>query len=89
MSSISVQVSLYPLRQTDLEPAISNAIETYRAQGLDITVGTMSTVIVGEADAVFDALKTSFQAAAALGDVVMTATISSCCPMSVAGQDDR
>jgi len=43
----------------------------------------MSTVIVGETDAVFDALKSSFQSAAALGDLVMVASISNCCPVSV------
>jgi uncharacterized protein YqgV (UPF0045/DUF77 family) len=89
LSTISVQVSLYPLRQTDLKPAISKAIETYRAHGLDITAGTMSTVIVGEADAVFDALKASFQAADALGDVVMTAAISNCCPVPAIDRNDR
>lgn len=81
MSAISAQVALYPLRQADLGPAISKAIEIYRAHGLVVSSGTMSTVIAGEADAVFDALKASFRAADALGDVVMTASISNCCPM--------
>jgi uncharacterized protein YqgV (UPF0045/DUF77 family) len=80
MSTISVQLSLYPLRQPHLGPTISKALEAFRARGLQVETGTMSTVVVGETDALFDALKMSFQSAAALGDVVMVASISNCCP---------
>jgi uncharacterized protein YqgV (UPF0045/DUF77 family) len=80
MSAISVQISLYPLRQRHLGPAIANALESLRAIGLDVRPGTMSTVVAGDCDAVFDGLKASFRAAAALGDVVMVASISNCCP---------
>ena len=76
MNTISVQLSLYPLRQSQLGPAISRALELFRARGLDVRPGTMSTVIVGDVDAVFDGLKASFQTAAALGDVVMVASVS-------------
>ena len=86
MSTISAQVSLYPLRQLDLEPAISKALQTYRARGLDVTPGTMSSVIVGERDAVLDALKASFLAVDPLGDVVMVASISNCCPVPASEQ---
>ena len=80
MSTISVQVSLYPLRQPHMGPAITRALEVFRARGLEVRPGTMSTVVAGDADAVFDSLKASFQSAAALGDVVMVASISNCCP---------
>jgi uncharacterized protein YqgV (UPF0045/DUF77 family) len=82
MSTISVQVSLYPLRQPHLGPTISGVLEVFRARGLEVTPGTMSTVIVGDSDAVFDGLKASFQSAAALSDVVMVVSISNCCPVS-------
>lgn len=82
MSTISIQVSLYPLRQPHLGPTISRVLDVFRARGLEVRPGTMSTVIVGESDAVFDSLKASFQTAAALGDVVMAASISNCCPVS-------
>ena len=84
MNTISVQLSLYPLRQSQLGPAISRALEVFRARGLDVRPGTMSTVIVGDVDAVFDGLKASFQTAAALGDVVMVASVSNCCPAPAA-----
>jgi len=41
----------------------------------------MRTVIAGDTDLVFDALKASFEAAAGLGDIVMVASISNCCPV--------
>ena len=86
MNTISVQVSLYPLRQPHVGPTISKALEVFRACGLDVRPGTMSTVITGEADAVFDSLKASFQSAAALGDVVMVVSISNCCPAPAGDQ---
>ena len=79
MNTISAQVSLYPLRQPHVGPAISKAVEVFRAHGLDVRHGSMSTVIVGETDTVFDSLKASFQSAAVLGDVVMIVSFSNCC----------
>jgi len=80
-STISVQVSLYPLRQSHLGPAISKVTEVLQVSGLDVRPGTMSTVVIGEAEKVFDSLKVSFQSAAALGDVVMAVSLSNCCPV--------
>jgi len=81
MKTLSIQVSLYPLRQTHIGPAISKALEVFRLRGLEVKAGTMSTVVIGGEDDIFDSLKSSFQSAAALGDVVMVASISNCCPL--------
>jgi uncharacterized protein YqgV (UPF0045/DUF77 family) len=88
VSTISVQVSLYPLRQAHLGATISNALEIFRSRGLDVTKGSMSTVIAGESAAVFDSLKASFESAAAAGDVVMVVSISNCCPAPIADRQD-
>lgn len=88
MSTISVQLSLYPLRQPHLGPAISRSLDVFRAKGLQVTSGAMSTMVVGEADTLFDALKAAFQSAAAVGDVVMVASISNCCPVCRADPPD-
>ena len=88
MSTISAQVSLYPLRQSNLAPAIDAARETFRTHGLDATTATMSTVVAGEADTVFDALKASFQSAAAVGDIVMVVSVSNCCPLPAVDQHE-
>jgi uncharacterized protein YqgV (UPF0045/DUF77 family) len=83
VSTISVQVSLYPLRQPHLGATITSALQIFRSRGLEVNTGTMSTVIAGESDAVFDSLKASFESAAAAGDVVMVASISNCCPARI------
>ena len=78
---VSAQISLYPLRQGHLSPAIQEMQDTLAAAGLDVTPGPMSTLVTGDGAAVFDALKTAFLRAAATGHIVMTATISNACPV--------
>jgi uncharacterized protein YqgV (UPF0045/DUF77 family) len=78
---ISAQVSLYPLRQEHLSPAIQAVGETLTASGVHPQIGPMSTVVMGEAVTVFAALQEAFVRAAALGAVVMTATFSNACPV--------
>jgi uncharacterized protein YqgV (UPF0045/DUF77 family) len=84
MNTISVQVSLYPLRQPCVGLSIAKALDIFRAGGFEVKPGTMSTVIAGDTDPAFDALKDSFKSAAALGNVVMVASISNRCPEAVA-----
>jgi uncharacterized protein YqgV (UPF0045/DUF77 family) len=84
VTPISAQVSLYPLRQPHAGPAIANALEIFRAAGLEVRPGAMSTVVTGEPGVVFESLKASFQAAAVLGDVVMVVSLSNCCPAPAA-----
>ena len=78
---VSAQVSLYPLRQEQLSPAIREMQAALTSAGLHVTPGPMSTLVTGEGAALFDALKESFLRAAATGHVVMTATVSNACPV--------
>ncbi len=78
---VSAQISLYPLRQDRLSPAILEMQDALAAAGLEVTPGPMSTLVVGEGAALFDARKTSFLRAAVTGHLVMTATISNACPV--------
>ncbi len=78
--TISAQISIYPLRQEHLTPAIEAFTRALEAHGLRSEVGPMSTQITGEAGVVFAALKEAFVEAAATGDVVMTVTVSNACP---------
>lgn len=80
MAAITAQVSLYPLRQTSIGPPIREATRILRQHGLGMRVGEMSTLVWGEAPAVFDALQAVFQQTSASGDTVMTVTISNACP---------
>lgn len=79
---IAVQVSLYPLRQPALAPAIEEALRIFGAHGLVVEPGPMSTVVRGRTDLVFRALEAAFRAAAEKGSVVLTATLSNACPVA-------
>ena len=76
---VTAQVSLYPLRQEHLSPAIDAAIAAFRARGLDVELGAMSTLVAGDDTAVWAALHDAFAAAATQGETVMIATVSNAC----------
>jgi tRNA-Thr(GGU) m(6)t(6)A37 methyltransferase TsaA len=78
---IAAQVSLYPLRQMSLSPAIEEALQVFRAHGLDVQLGPMSSLIVGDDAAIFAALQEAFRRAAEQGHVVMSVTFSNACPV--------
>jgi uncharacterized protein YqgV (UPF0045/DUF77 family) len=77
-----VQVSLYPLRQAHLSPVIEQASRVFRAHGLAVKPGDMSTLVTGDDEAVFAGLKEIFTKAAQHGDVVMVVTLSNACPVA-------
>ncbi len=79
--TISAQVSIYPLRQEHLSPAIELLKEALTGHGLKVEVGPMSTHVTGTAEAVFAGLKNGFTRASAAGHVVMTITVSNACPV--------
>jgi uncharacterized protein YqgV (UPF0045/DUF77 family) len=78
--TVSAQIAIYPLRQDRLTPAIAAAGTALHAAGLEPEVGRMSTIVTGEAGAVFRALEEAFNQAAAFGRVVMAVTLSNACP---------
>lgn len=80
MSAVTLQFSLYPLGRDDLSPVIDDAVETFRAAGLSVEPGTMSSVVAGEDAAVFTALGEAYRRAAGKDRVVMVATLSNACP---------
>jgi uncharacterized protein YqgV (UPF0045/DUF77 family) len=83
MSVTMAQVSLYPLRQVSIGPAIREAVRIFRQHGLKTRVGEMSTLVWGEEQALFAALQGAFHRAAESGDTVMAVTLSNACPMPV------
>lgn len=81
MVGIAAQVSLYPLGQADLGPAIDEALRILQEYGLDVHPGSMSSVVVGEEAVLFTALQQAFHRAAERGPVVMVITLSNACPV--------
>jgi len=82
MAGIAAQVSLYPLGQSSLSPAIKETLWILERYGLHVEAGAMSTVVAGDDDAVFAALHEAFCRAAEQGQVVMMATFSNACPVA-------
>jgi len=78
----SAQISVYPLRQDSLGPAIEQVRASLTAHGLTPEIGPMSTLVVGDDAVIFAALGEAFAKAAELGAVVMTITVSNACPVA-------
>ena len=81
MSTITAQISLYPLAQKDLRPAIQEVWDALTRRGLPTRAGAMSTLTWGETEQVFEALQEGFQQATKHGSTVMVITVSNACPL--------
>ena len=79
-SQVGLQFSVYPLRQEHLHPAIEAAVQAAAKQGVEVTVGRLSTFASGDEDAIFAAVRAAFDAARTLGPTVMVVTLSSGLP---------
>jgi uncharacterized protein YqgV (UPF0045/DUF77 family) len=80
--TLSAQISLYPLRQEKLSPAIDALRQALERRGLEAHVGPMSTVVTGDAGRLFPALQEGFEQAANRGPVAMVVTVSNACPVT-------
>jgi uncharacterized protein YqgV (UPF0045/DUF77 family) len=88
-NSISAQVSLYPLRPEHLDAVIESAIEQWRTRRLDVYPGAMSTIIAGDEEEVWAALRDAFTAAAVQCETVMVVTLSNTCPVPAKEAEEK
>ena len=72
---IQAEISLYALGVADLAPSIYQFLQVLERPGLTVEIGRMSTLIAGEDDLVFAALREAYGAAAAQGQRVLVAKI--------------
>jgi uncharacterized protein YqgV (UPF0045/DUF77 family) len=79
--AVSAQISLYPLGQRDLGPAIQDVLGVLSQHGIAHQVGAMSTLAWGEDGTLFPALQEAFARVAERGAVVMVLTVSNACPL--------
>jgi uncharacterized protein YqgV (UPF0045/DUF77 family) len=79
----SAQISVYPLRQQHLGPAIEAVRASFEKQGLVPEVGPMSTLVNGDAARIFDAVREAFESVAETGNVAIVLTLSNACPADV------
>ena len=74
-SQVGLQLSVCPLRQKRLHPAIQAAVQAAAKEGVEVTVGRLSTFAPGEEDAVFAAVRAAFDAARSFGPTVVVVTL--------------
>jgi uncharacterized protein YqgV (UPF0045/DUF77 family) len=77
---VGCQFSVYPLRQPEIGQPIREAVEAARAQGCNVRVGNLSTLMWGDEDQVFGALRAAFRAAQRTGSSVVIATLAAGIP---------
>ena len=77
---VQAEISLYPLRQNDLTIPIQQFVESLKDDNLNVKTGSMSSVISGGSQIVFQSLQKAFEQAAQKYEVVLTAKISNACP---------
>jgi len=77
---IQAEISLYPLRCSDLTRPIQQFIELLENNKLKVELGPMSSLIAGDSQVVFESLSEAFEQLAKEYEVVMTAKISNACP---------
>ena len=77
---VSCQFALYPLRQPRISPVLEDVVRALDEVGVAYEMGGMSTLLHGDEEQVFAALRSAFRAAAARGDAVLIATVSNGCP---------
>jgi len=82
MAGISAQVSLYPLGRDQLGPVIDAVVKLFRGRDLRVEAGAMSTVLAGDDEVVFEALRDALRLVTAAGEAVMVATLSNACPVA-------
>jgi uncharacterized protein YqgV (UPF0045/DUF77 family) len=78
---VSAQISVYPLRQERLGPAVDAVRLALARRGLEPEVGPMSTVVTADAEDLFIALHEAFERAAGTGAIAMVLTVSNACPV--------
>ena len=78
---VSAELSLYPLGTNDLGGPIRTFALKMEGQGMELSVGPMSSTTVGSLDGVFDAIKIAFAAVAEERPCVLVAKISNACPV--------
>lgn len=85
---ISAQFAVYPIGQEDWELAIGEACQALARSEVRFEIGSMSTLLEGDSEAVFAALHDALVTACQRGATVMTCTLSNACPVVLQGAKD-
>lgn len=76
---VGIQVSIYPLREKSLSPALNKFWERLEERKFKFEVNSFATIIWGEEDRIFDSLKEIWKEIAKDRSIVMVVTLSNAC----------
>lgn len=79
MSIMACQMALYPLDTIDSSKVIAEVLEEMDWQGVEVTVGSMSTYIGGEEEAVWGKIRQLYSLAERSGLFSLQITVSNKC----------
>jgi len=79
-SVVGCQFSVYPLRQSDIDTPVQAVIRAAHGAGVSVRVNNLSTLMWGDEDQVFAALRAAFRAAQRHCPAVLTATLAAGMP---------
>jgi uncharacterized protein YqgV (UPF0045/DUF77 family) len=73
---ITAEVSVYPLKTSDASGVITNSINSLNNEGIEYSVGSISTRLRGSEEQVWNSLKDMFQNAQNSGEISMVITVT-------------
>lgn len=76
---ISCQVSLYPLGNPEYQKVVLEALKNLNTGDMQVDVNPMSTILKGDDEEVWKAVRHLYETGRKSGDVVMVVTLSSRC----------
>jgi uncharacterized protein YqgV (UPF0045/DUF77 family) len=79
---VRAEISLYPLKTTELSSPIDEFCRILQAQGLEVQIGPMSSSVYEESKDLFNTIQKAFEQLAEKYQMVMTVKISNACPLS-------
>ncbi|MDD8042292.1 MAG: YkoF family thiamine/hydroxymethylpyrimidine-binding protein [Verrucomicrobiota bacterium] len=77
---LQAEISLYPLGTDRIAEGIDTFLERLPRPGVNLRVGNMSTIVEGELELVFEAVRDGFKQVADSNAVVMVLKMSNACP---------
>jgi uncharacterized protein YqgV (UPF0045/DUF77 family) len=77
---VQAEISVYPLKTTELSGPVDEFCRTIQAQGYEVKMGQMSCYVSGECKDLFKAVQEAFEKLTEKYQVVMVTKISNACP---------
>jgi uncharacterized protein YqgV (UPF0045/DUF77 family) len=78
---VSVELSIYPLKEKHTSPFLEDAFAIFRSHELAIVRGSMSSIVTGESEKIFQALREIYDKISSNSQVVIVAKFSNACPV--------